>query len=129
MADKAIRPGFHVDVEGFIPHGCKRFTINLGKDNGRNLVIHFDARFDSGGDRGKIVLNSMIGGTWGNEQKEGYFPFQTGSSTKVSFTFEQDKITVRLPSGSPFSFPIRFPISQITYVSVDELESKSITLQ
>ncbi|XP_073447720.1 galectin-1-like [Aquarana catesbeiana] len=128
MADKAIRPGFCADVEGFIPHGCQYFVINMGKDPS-NLVIHFEPRFDYRGDKGKIVLNSRNGGNWGTEQKEGYFPFQTGSSTKVSFTFEQDKITVRLPTGSPFLFPIRFPITDITFLSVENFTSKSITLQ
>ncbi|XP_040214659.1 galectin-1-like isoform X2 [Rana temporaria] len=127
MATNALRPGFRVEVEGFIPHGCKRFNINLGKDS-NNLVIHFDVRFDHQGDQGKIVLNTMKDGAWGKEQKEGFFPFQAGSDTKISFTFENDKIIIKLPSGSHLSFPIRFPITDITFVSVEELKSKSITL-
>ncbi|XP_077307095.1 galectin-1-like [Lithobates pipiens] len=132
MADKAlcsIRPGHCVEVEGFIPHGCKRFNINLGKNNNSNIVIHFDARFDHLGDKGKIVMNSVKDGVFGNEQREGFFPFQMGSHTKVCFTFEKDKILIQLPAGSPLSFPIRFPITEITYVSVEELEAKSITLE
>ncbi|XP_073447719.1 galectin-1-like [Aquarana catesbeiana] len=131
MADyttSSFRPGYRVEVEGFIPHGCKRFSINLGKDSDCNLVIHFDARFDHLGDKGKIVLNSRKDGVWGTAQKESFFPFQTGSDTQVSFTFEQDKIIVHLPTGSPLSFPIRFPITDITFLSVENFTPKSITL-
>ncbi|XP_040214657.1 galectin-1-like [Rana temporaria] len=132
MADKvvklrALRPGSQVEVEGLIPHGCKRFNVNLGKDP-KNLVIHFDVRFDHLGDQRKIVMNSMKDRVFGNEQKEGFFPFQMGSDTKISFTFDKDKIIIKLPSGGPLSFPIRFPITTITFVSVEELETKSITL-
>ncbi|XP_040214662.1 galectin-1-like [Rana temporaria] len=127
MATK-IRLGSQVEVEGFIPHGCKRFFINMGKDS-NNKVIHFDVRFDYLADQRKIVLNSMKDGVRGSEQREGFFPFQEGSDTKVSFTFENDKIIIQLPSGNPLSFPIRFPITDITFVSVVELETKSITLK
>ncbi|XP_073447707.1 galectin-1-like isoform X2 [Aquarana catesbeiana] len=128
MADKTLRPGSYVEVEGFIPYGCKRFNVNLGKDS-RNLVIHFDVRFDYLEDRSKIVMNSMKDGVFAEEQRESFFPFQEGSDTKLCFTFEHTKITVRLPAGRPVSFPLRFPIVQLLYVSVDELQLKSIIIK
>lgn len=128
MADKAIRPGFRVEVKGIIPHGCKLFTIKLGK-NDKNVVIHFEPRFDYFGDKHKIVMNSMKENFRGTELKESFFPFQMGSEMKICFTFEKDKIFIQLPAGSPLSFPVRFPITDITYVSVEGLTTKYITLE
>ncbi|PIO15080.1 hypothetical protein AB205_0176910, partial [Aquarana catesbeiana] len=102
-----------------------RFAINLGTDD-KNYVIHFGARFDAVGDIRKIVLNTKVNDVWGEEQRESFFPLQEGSDTKVSFTFEQDKITVRLPTGNPFSFPVRFPIMGIPYLAVRNLHVKSV---
>lgn len=123
-----IRPGSSVEVEGFIPHGCKWFAINLGKD-GYNFVIHFSARFDDHGDKSTIALNSLVGNVWGTEQKESFFPFQMGSDTKVSFTFQPGRISIQLPIGSPLSFPVRLPIEKISYVSVEHLQFKSIIVK
>ncbi|CAI9535048.1 unnamed protein product, partial [Staurois parvus] len=46
-------------------------------------------------------------------------PSQQGSDTTVSFLFEQDKITIQLPTGNPFTFPVRFPINEISYLQVE----------
>ncbi|XP_073447431.1 galectin-1-like isoform X2 [Aquarana catesbeiana] len=131
MADKtfcSIRPGCCVEVEGFIPHACKLFAINLGKDS-KNYVIHFSARFDDHGDKSTIVLNTRKDGAWGAEQKENFFPFQEGSDTKVSFTFQPGRISIQLPFGNPLSFPVRLPIEQISFVSVKHLQLKSIIVK
>ncbi|XP_073447429.1 galectin-1-like [Aquarana catesbeiana] len=124
----SIRPGCCVEVKGFIPHGCKWFAINLGRD-GYNFVIHFSARFDDHGDKRTIVLNSLVGNAWGAEQRESFFPFQMGSDTKVCFKFEQGRISIQLPIGNPLSFPVRLPIEKISFVSVEHLQLKSIIVK
>lgn len=119
-----------MEVEGFIPKDCRRFFINLGTDE-KNLVIHFDIRFDYQGEKRLIVLNSMKDGVFGKEQREtvSVFPFQDGTDTTVCFQFEQDKILVQLLTGKPFSFPVRFPIEEISYLATGVLQPKSITLK
>ncbi|XP_073447522.1 galectin-1-like [Aquarana catesbeiana] len=135
MADKvavfynfSLKPGHCVEVEGFIPKDCKRFSINLGTDE-KNLVIHFDPRFDYGSAKRVISVNSVKDGVLGKEQRESIFPFQDGSDTKVCFQFEEDKIIVQLPAGNHFSFPVRFPIEEISYLNMRTLQPKSITLK
>ncbi|PIO12619.1 hypothetical protein AB205_0011700 [Aquarana catesbeiana] len=105
-----------------------RFFINLGTDE-NNLVIHFDARFDFKGDKRTIVLNSMKDGVYGAELRETAFPFQAGTDTMVCFQFEEDKIIIQLPTGKPFSFPLRFPIEEISYLAIAYLQPISITLK
>ncbi|XP_073447412.1 galectin-1-like [Aquarana catesbeiana] len=135
MADKTIyfynfslKRGHCVEVEGFIPEDCKEFFINLGTDI-KNFVIHFDVRIDYRGYKRVIILNSFKDGVFGEEQKETVFPFQVGTDTKVCFQFEQDKIIILLPAGNHFSFPVRFPIEEISYFEMGHLQLKSITLK
>ncbi|PIO15166.1 hypothetical protein AB205_0203590, partial [Aquarana catesbeiana] len=59
------------------------FSINLGKDE-KNLVLHFNPRFDVLKDDRMIVLNSMVDNVYGEELRESFFPFQEGSDTTVS---------------------------------------------
>ncbi|XP_073447676.1 galectin-1-like isoform X2 [Aquarana catesbeiana] len=116
-----------LEVRGFIPHDCKQFNIDLGTD-GKNLVLHFNPRFDIFGDDRKIILNSLKDGVWGEEVKESFFPFQEGSDTVVCIQFENNKISIQLPTGNPLCFPVRFPIHQISYMAVGGIELKSIIL-
>lgn len=58
------------------------FSINVGHDS-ENLALHFNPRFDYGGDGNIIVFNSLSGGSWGDEQREGHFPFARGEEHKV----------------------------------------------
>ncbi|XP_077330633.1 galectin-1-like [Lithobates pipiens] len=120
----SLKPGHSVEMGGFIPEGCKRFSINLGKDE-KNIVLHFNPRFDER----KIILNSMVDDVYGEELKESVFPFQEGSDITVYFQFEQDMITIHLPTGNPLSFPVRFPIEVISYLSLVDLQLKSITFK
>ncbi|XP_077330635.1 galectin-1-like [Lithobates pipiens] len=120
----SLKPGHSVEVGGFIPEGCKRLSINLGKDE-KNIVLHFNPRFDER----KIILNSMVDDVYGEELKESVFPFQEGSDITVYFQFEQDMITIHLPTGNPLSFPVRFPIEVISYLSLVDLQLKSITFK
>ncbi|XP_040216246.1 galectin-1-like [Rana temporaria] len=128
MADNTVRPGYYIEVEGFIPVDSKAFTINLGTDDS-NYVLHFNPRFDTNGDIRKIVLNTKVNDVWGDGKTESFFPFQEGSNTKVSFTFEKDKIIIKLPTGNPLSFPIRFPITGIPYFAVKNLHLKSVIVK
>ncbi|XP_073447543.1 galectin-1-like [Aquarana catesbeiana] len=123
-----FKPGHSVEVVGFIPKDCKRFVINFGKDE-NNLVLLFEPRFDFSVDKHKIVLNSMVDGVWGEEQRESFFPFQEGTDTTVGFQFEEDKIIIELNHLKPLTFSARFPIEEISYLSVKELQAKSITLK
>ncbi|XP_073447409.1 galectin-1-like [Aquarana catesbeiana] len=124
----SLKPGHAIEVEGFIPEGCKQFSINLGKDD-KNFVLHFNPRFDYLKDDRTIILNSMVNGVWGEELRESFFPFHLGSDTTVCFQFEQDMITIHLPTGNPLSFAVRSPIEEISYLDMGGLQPKSITLK
>lgn len=65
-------------------HLCLHFSfaLNIGHDP-ENIAMHFNPRFNCGGDANVIVCNSVSGGCWGDEQREGNFPFARGEECKV----------------------------------------------
>ncbi|CAI9604008.1 unnamed protein product [Staurois parvus] len=76
-----------------------------------------------------IVMNSMVDNVWGEEQEGKFLPLPEGIGHMVSFLFALDKITIQLPTGNPFTFPVRFTIEEISYLAVRNLQLKSITLK
>jgi len=64
----ALRPGQRIYING-VPQG-KRFNVDLLGQNG-DILFHFNPRFDEK----HVVRNSSIGGAWGQEEREGPFPF------------------------------------------------------
>ncbi|PIO30653.1 Galectin-1 [Aquarana catesbeiana] len=123
-----LQSGHCVEVKAIIPEGCKGFAINLGKDH-KNYLLHFNARFDLHGDTHKIVCNSKEDNAWGVEQRESFFPFQEGSETSICFKYDKDKINVQLSSGENFSFPARFPSDVISFLSLEGIQLKCLTLE
>ncbi|CAI9534636.1 unnamed protein product, partial [Staurois parvus] len=80
-----LKPGHCVEVEGFIPEGFKQFSIDLGTD-AKNLVLHFNPRFDALGDKHKIILNSMVDNVWGAEHRKSFFPSRRGQTPWYIYT-------------------------------------------
>lgn len=66
----------------FLTSPPSSFSINIGHDPD-NLALHFNPRFDYGGDHNTIVFNTLSGGCWGDEHREGNFPFAQGDEAKV----------------------------------------------
>ncbi|XP_075040059.1 galectin-1-like [Mixophyes fleayi] len=123
-----LQPGHCVEVKAFIPADCNGFAINLGKD-ASNFLLHFNARFLLHGDTQKIVCNSKEADAWGTEQREDVFPFQQGAETMVCFEYQADKLTVKLSSGEQFSFPVRMTLDSISFLSLEGIQMKSITME
>lgn len=74
-------PFFHCTLLASVCFDCS-FAINIGH-NSDNIAMHFNPRFDCGGVTNTIVFNSLSGGSWGDEQVEGNFPFVRGEECKV----------------------------------------------
>ncbi|XP_063797524.1 galectin-1-like [Pseudophryne corroboree] len=123
-----LTPGHCVEIKALIPEDCKGFAINLGKD-ASNYLIHLNARFLLHGDTNKIVCNSKEGDAWGTEQREDAFPFQQGAETMICFEYQPDKLVVKLSSGEQFSFPVRMPLDSISFLSLEGILMKSITVE
>ncbi|XP_068107647.1 galectin-1-like [Hyperolius riggenbachi] len=123
-----LKPRQGVRVKGFIAEDCKVFSINLGKD-ANSFAVHCNPRFDHCGDIKKLILNSLQDGVWGAELKKDAFPFQQGAETSVFFRYLEDNIIVCLSSGEQFTFPLRFPSEEISYVSLVGLQLTSLSVE
>lgn len=58
--------------------------MNIGHDED-NIALHADFRFNYFGEYG-VVCNSYQGGFWGEEHREGGFPFKKGVPCEVRGT-------------------------------------------
>uniref|UniRef100_A0A8C4ZAH4 Galectin n=1 Tax=Gadus morhua TaxID=8049 RepID=A0A8C4ZAH4_GADMO len=79
-----------------------RFSINVGHDSD-NIALHFNPRFDEN----VIVCNSLSGGSWGEEYREGSLSFNRGEECKFYINFTMEYFFIKLPDGSTMSFPNR----------------------
>ncbi|XP_022049834.2 lectin, galactoside-binding, soluble, 2b [Acanthochromis polyacanthus] len=96
---------------------CSRFAINIGHDPD-NIAMHFNPRFDWGGDSNVIVCNSMSGGCWGDECRNGNFPFVRGEECKFYINFNMEQFYIKLPDGSMMDFANRLGDVKYKYFEV-----------
>ncbi|XP_029282866.1 beta-galactoside-binding lectin-like [Cottoperca gobio] len=96
---------------------CNSFAINIGHDSD-NIAMHFNARFDHCGDVNTIVFNSLSGGCWGDEHREGNFPFVRGEECKFHINFNNEQFYIKLPDGSMLNFPNRLGDVKYSYFDV-----------
>ncbi|XP_069545634.1 lectin, galactoside-binding, soluble, 2b [Brachyistius frenatus] len=96
---------------------CCSFAINIGHD-AENIAIHFNPRFDFEGDNNTIVCNSLSGGCWGDEQRDGVFPFVRGEECKFYLNFNNEQFYIKLSDGSMMNFPNRLGDIKYKYFDV-----------
>ncbi|XP_029950278.1 lectin, galactoside-binding, soluble, 2b [Salarias fasciatus] len=96
---------------------CNSFAINIGHDP-ENIALHFNPRFDSGGDTNTIVCNSLSGGNWGEEGRESSFPFARGEECKFYINFNMEQFYIKLPDGTMMNFPNRLGEVKYQYFDV-----------
>uniref|UniRef100_A0A674PLG0 Galectin n=1 Tax=Takifugu rubripes TaxID=31033 RepID=A0A674PLG0_TAKRU len=96
---------------------CSNFSINIGHDPD-NLALHFNPRFDFGHDVNTIVMNSLSGGSWADEQHEGNFPFTRGEEAKVGGFTGPAGLLPELPDGCMINFPNRLGDVKYDYFDI-----------
>ncbi|XP_070804539.1 galectin-1-like [Pituophis catenifer annectens] len=122
-----LYPGESLVVKGTILPDCKEFEINLGKDCD-NLVLHYNARFDSKGDVNTVVCNSRRGSAWEAEERPPDFPFHHNCEVEITFSFTDKDIRVKTEGSGEIIFPNRLDLNLIDYLGVDgDFRIKSVT--
>ncbi|XP_004451668.1 galectin-2-like [Dasypus novemcinctus] len=111
-ADKAMKLGTTLMINGKISKDINRFAINLG-EGPKKLGLHFNPRFD----QSTIVLNSFDG-EWGKEVVVDHLCFAQGSEITVTIAFDSDGFKVTLPDLYQISFPNRLGLSQVSYLGI-----------
>ncbi|KAM3865349.1 lectin, galactoside-binding, soluble, 2b [Diretmus argenteus] len=98
----AFKVGHELKVRVKPKDDCDSFALNIGHDSD-NVALHFNPRFEDH----IIVFNSNSGGCWGDEHREGHFPFQRGEECKFYINFNMDEFYIKLPDGTMMNFPNR----------------------
>ncbi|XP_023153048.1 lectin, galactoside-binding, soluble, 2b isoform X2 [Amphiprion ocellaris] len=96
---------------------CSSFAINIGHDPD-NIAMHFNPRFDWQGESNIIVCNSKSGGCWGDECRDGNFPFARGEECKFYINFNMEQFYIKLPDGSMMNFANRLGDVKYKYFDV-----------
>jgi len=101
-------PGRKLFITGVPDKDVKKIEINLYA--GHDIAFHFNPRF---GDK-VIVRNSKLGGTWGNEEREGgKFPFAKDKQFDIVIVSEGDALQVYVDGEHHSAFKNRVPPNAI----------------
>ncbi|XP_060951314.1 lectin, galactoside-binding, soluble, 2b [Limanda limanda] len=117
VTDMTFKEGHEFKIRIKPGSDCNGFFVNIGHDS-ENLAMHFNPRFDHGCDQNVIVFNSLSGGGWGDEQREGNFPFARGEECKFYINFNSEQFYIKLPDGSMTNFPNRLGDVKYKYFNV-----------
>ncbi|CAN9510734.1 unnamed protein product [Ophioblennius macclurei] len=117
VMDMTFKMGQEFKVRVKPDDDCESFAVNIGHDSD-NLALHFNPRFDFGGDSNTIVCNSLSGGCWGEEHREGSFPFVRGEECKFYINFNNEQFYIKLPDGTMMDFPNRLGEVKYQYFNV-----------
>ncbi|XP_035258642.1 galactose-binding lectin l-1-like [Anguilla anguilla] len=113
----SFKSGMHLNIKGVPKCNPIRFTIDVGHTK-EEIGLHFDFRFNYLGEERTIVLNSMEGGIWKEEQREKHFPFEAGQEFEMTISFTSDKFSIKLHDGKVIHFPNRLHDDHYKYLSL-----------
>ncbi|KAJ0051099.1 hypothetical protein NL108_013837 [Boleophthalmus pectinirostris] len=117
VKDMTFKEGQEFKVRIKPKDDCCSFAINIGHDPD-NVALHFNPRFEVGGDVNTIVFNSKSGDCWGEEQRDLNFPFCRGEECKFYISFNMERFYIKLPDGSMLDFPNRLGDVKYKYFDV-----------
>ncbi|XP_022111349.1 galectin-4-like [Acanthaster planci] len=97
-----IFPSKTIHVQGFVPHGSQRFSVNLQSGVGTNvsdIALHFNPRFQGG--QNVVVCNTKTGQKWGGEERQPHSPFVQGQNFHIIIRCEHNSFKVAV-NGNHF---------------------------
>ncbi|XP_069690045.1 32 kDa beta-galactoside-binding lectin-like [Periplaneta americana] len=112
-----FRDGCLLFLEGTAPSAPERFTVNLmcGEVPESDVALHISTRFD----QSAIVLNTLEGGSWKDEERPGNFPFSPSGPVKI--VIEGKESLFKLFTNDDFfaEFKHRVDANRIGYLAVN----------
>ncbi|KRX62780.1 32 kDa beta-galactoside-binding lectin [Trichinella sp. T9] len=119
-----FKPGRRLFVSGVPADGAKKFNINLC--SGPDIAFHFNPRFNEK----KVVRNAMVNGSWGNEERNGDFPFDKKKNFDILFVCEAQAIQVYVNNMEFTNFVHRVAPEKIDSLKIEgDLELQLIHLE
>jgi len=115
-----LRPGQRVHIYG-VPKGD--FSVNFVGLNGEDALFHLNPRFSEK----HIVRNAQHNGDWGNEEREGSFPFKKGTGFDLTIHNESYSVQIFLNGERIGTFAHRTPHPDRDYKSLKVVGDVEIT--
>jgi len=104
---------------------AKAFVVNLLRRNG-DIALHFNPRFNEK----HVIRNSLEGGDWGNEEKEGKMPFEKGVGFDLSIHNEPYGFQIFIDNERFCTFAHRSDPHDISGLQIQgEIEVTGIQIQ
>lgn len=115
MIPGGMFPKRTIVIRGMVPFGAQRIGINFMVSRSRDIAFHLNPRVREG----IVVRNSMIGGRWGQEERElGMNPFMEGQYFDISIRCGNQRFKVFVNGQHLFDFVHRLQ----SFSEVDMLE-------
>ncbi|XP_055003744.1 galectin-4-like [Boleophthalmus pectinirostris] len=101
MIPGGLFPKRTIIIRGMMPYGGNRMAINFVISRTQDIAFHLNPRISEG----IVVRNSMIGGGWGNEERELNFnPFAEGQYFDMSIRCGNQRFKVFVNGQHLFDF-------------------------
>lgn len=112
-----------IQISGHVPHDCHRFVVNLqnGGDhncNAHDIPLHVSVRFDDPY-AGQVVVRTNKMGGWGEEQRDGGFPFQKGANFNMLILCEPHEWKIAVNGAHFTSFHHRNSYQNANHLYVE----------
>ncbi|EFN73449.1 Galectin-4 [Camponotus floridanus] len=115
-----LKPTSAIILTGYIPENASRFSVNLTCKTSGNIALHFNPRLD----RGYIVRNTRLRGSWENEEtcspagSSGCI-FRRNSYMHLMIFCTNDAFQIAINGEHFCSFYYRLPLADITALEVN----------
>lgn len=84
-------PRMLITILGTVKPNANKITLDFKRGN--DVAFHFNPRFNED-NRRVIVCNTKTNNTWGPEERQTVFPFESGKSFKIQVLVEPDHFKV-----------------------------------
>ncbi|KAK7103382.1 galectin-4-like [Littorina saxatilis] len=114
-----LTEGKQIQIQGILQDHAQAngFSVNLccGPKMEPDCALHFNPRLN----QGCIVRNTMIGGAWGGEEREGGMPIAKGKVFEIIIMATSSAYQVAVNGVHFTSFKHRIPMERVQYLIVD----------
>ncbi|XP_075999065.1 lectin, galactoside-binding, soluble, 2a [Genypterus blacodes] len=118
VKNMSLKAGQTLTLTGRPAPDATSFAVNIGP-NEKDFAMHINPRFNAHGDENAVVCNSCQGGSWGEEFRDGGFPFQQGEMFTLKITLTPTEFVVEYSDGSTIRFPNRLGEEKYHFISID----------
>lgn len=114
-------PGAQIFLSGRAESGCKRFEVNLYKND--DIALHMNPRFNESA----VVRNSRQEGKWAKEEREGEFPFKKERVWDIVIACEDGAFQVYVDGKFLFHFDHHIPPQGLDALEIEgEVELQGV---